>query len=99
MKRMLGIGCDDINFEETNGMKQKVGMRVVIGVFTCILILIGGIAWKVFLAPAADAPVKATAETRKNMEDGNQGVRPDSANSGGAQTPDSQNKPNLQFSP
>ena len=80
-------------------MKQKVDIRIAISVFACILILIGGIAWKVFLAPETEANVKTTAEARKNMEDGDQGVRQDSANSGGAQTPDSQNKPNLQFSP
>ena len=80
-------------------MKQKVDVRVAIGVFAFILILIGGIAWRVFLAAPAEASVKATAEARKIMEDGDQGVSQNSANSGGAQTPDSQNKPNLQFSP
>ncbi len=49
-------------------MKQKVDVRVAIGVFACILILIGGIAWRVFLAPPAEASVKVTAEARKNRK-------------------------------
>ena len=78
-------------------MKQKIDMRVAAGIFASLVVLIGFITWKVFFAPpSADAPIKATAEARKNMEDGDQGVR---QAEGATTTTDAANKPNLQMSP